>query len=63
MVSGLVGSPAAAALSRSLLFSGETIEVVGRFSLAGGDPDAAAPSAARAASACSSACPAAPCST
>ncbi|MEK6312840.1 MAG: catalase family peroxidase [Burkholderia gladioli] len=36
-----VGSPAAAELSRSLLFSGETIEVVGRFSLAGGDPDAA----------------------
>ncbi|AJK50822.1 catalase family peroxidase [Burkholderia plantarii] len=36
-----VGNPAAAAWSRSLLFSGETIEVVGRFSLAGGDPGAA----------------------
>jgi catalase len=35
-----VGNPAAREYSRSLLFSGETIEVVARFSLAGADPDA-----------------------
>ncbi|GAB7527418.1 catalase family peroxidase [Paraburkholderia sp. 2C] len=35
-----VGNPAARGYSRSLLFSGETIEVVARFSLAGADPDA-----------------------
>jgi catalase len=35
-----VGTAAAREYSRSLLFSGETIEVVARFSLAGGDPDA-----------------------
>ncbi|CAB3767489.1 catalase family peroxidase [Paraburkholderia solisilvae] len=35
-----VGTSAAREYSRSLLFSGETIEVVARFSLAGGDPDA-----------------------
>jgi catalase len=35
-----VGMPEGAAYSRSALFSGRTIEVVGRFSLAGGDPEA-----------------------
>ena len=35
-----VGNPEAAAYSRSALFSGQEIEVVARFSLAGGDPDA-----------------------
>lgn len=35
-----VGMPEAAAYSRSALFSGQTIEVVARFSLAGGDPEA-----------------------
>ncbi len=35
-----VGNPAASAYSRSLLFSGETIDVVARFSLGGGDPEA-----------------------
>jgi catalase len=35
-----VGEPAAAQYSRSPLFSGETLEVIARFSLAGGDPDA-----------------------
>jgi catalase len=36
-----VGRPEAAEYSRSQLFSGEEIEVVARFSLAGGDPEAA----------------------
>jgi catalase len=36
-----VGTPEAAAYSRSALFSGETIAVVARFSLAGGNPHAA----------------------
>lgn len=36
-----VGTPEAAAYSRSPMFSGQTIEVVARFSLAGGDPKAA----------------------
>jgi catalase len=35
-----LGSSVAAAYSRSALFSGEALEVVARFSLAGGDPDA-----------------------
>src|SRR5260370_944765 len=35
-----VGAPEAAEYSRSLLFSGQEIEVVARFSLAGGDPEA-----------------------
>ena len=35
-----VGNPEAAAYSRSALFSGQTIPVVARFSLAGGDPEA-----------------------
>ena len=35
-----VGTPEAAALSRSALFSGKTIPVVARFSLGGGDPQA-----------------------
>jgi catalase len=35
-----VGLPEGAAYSRSALFSGRTIPVVGRFSLAGGDPEA-----------------------
>lgn len=35
-----VGTPAAAAYSRSLLFSGKTIPVIARFSLAGGNPKA-----------------------
>lgn len=35
-----VGLPEAAAYSRSPLFSGERLEVVARFSIAGGDPDA-----------------------
>jgi catalase len=35
-----VGLPDGAAYSRSALFSGQTIEVVARFSLAGGDPQA-----------------------
>jgi catalase len=35
-----VGMPEGAAYSRSALFSGQTIEVIGRFSLAGGDPEA-----------------------
>jgi catalase len=35
-----VGTPQAAAWSRSALFSGQPLEVVARFSLAGGDPDA-----------------------
>jgi len=35
-----VGNPAAAAYSRSLLFTGDTIDVVGRFSIAGGNPEA-----------------------
>jgi catalase len=39
-VGKFVGQPAASAYSRSLLFSGATIEVVARLSLAGGDPDA-----------------------
>lgn len=34
-----VGTPAAAALSRSALFAGKTIPVVARFSLGGGSPD------------------------
>jgi catalase len=37
----LVGTPEAAAYSRSALFSGSTIPVVARFSLAGGNPNAA----------------------
>jgi len=36
-----VGAPATAALSRSELFSGKAIPVVARFSLAGGNPNAA----------------------
>jgi catalase len=36
-----VGTAEAAAYSRSLLFSGQSVEVVARFSLAGGDPNAA----------------------
>jgi catalase len=36
-----VGRPEAAAYSRSLLFSGQSLPVVARFSLAGGDPSAA----------------------
>jgi catalase len=35
-----VGNPEVAAYSRSALFAGETLEVVARFSLAGGDPEA-----------------------
>ena len=35
-----VGAPEAAEYSRSQLFSGQEIEVVARFSLAGGDPEA-----------------------
>jgi catalase len=35
-----VGLPQAAVYSRSPLFSGERLEVVARFSVAGGDPDA-----------------------
>ncbi len=35
-----IGSPEAAAYSRSLLFSGATIPVVARFSIAGGNPSA-----------------------
>ena len=35
-----IGTPAAAKLSRSALFSGAAIEVVARFSIAGGKPDA-----------------------
>lgn len=35
-----VGNPETAAYSRSALFSGETLEVVARFSVAGGNPDA-----------------------
>jgi catalase len=35
-----VGAPEAAAYSRSALFSGHEIEVVARFSVAGGDPEA-----------------------
>ncbi len=35
-----VGRPAAAAYSRSALFSGRAVPVVARFSLAGGDPNA-----------------------
>ena len=35
-----VGAPEAAEYSRSLLFSGQEIEVVARFSVAGGDPEA-----------------------
>ncbi len=34
-----VGTPAAAALSRSALFSGKSIPVIARFSLGGGNPD------------------------
>jgi catalase len=34
-----VGTPAAAALSRSTLFSGKTVPVVARFSLGGGSPE------------------------
>jgi catalase len=34
-----VGTPDAAALSRSLLFSGKSVPVIARFSLGGGDPD------------------------
>jgi len=34
-----VGTPDAAALSRSVLFSGKTIPVIARFSLGGGSPD------------------------
>src|SRR5471032_2341675 len=40
-----VGTPAAAALSSSALFSGQTVPVVARFSLAGGNPNV--PDAAR----------------
>lgn len=40
VVGKFVGNPAAGEYSRSLLFTGKTIEVIGRFSLAGGDPDA-----------------------
>jgi catalase len=36
-----IGTPEAAAYSRSSLFSGQKIEVIARFSLAGGDPKAA----------------------
>jgi catalase len=36
-----IGTPEAAAYSRSSLFSGQKIDVVARFSLAGGDPKAA----------------------
>jgi catalase len=39
-VGEFVGTPAAAALSRSALFSGTAIEVVARFSVAGGNPHA-----------------------
>src|SRR3979409_2418435 len=35
-----IGNPEAAIYSRSALFSGEPLEVVARFSLAGGDPEA-----------------------
>jgi catalase len=35
-----VGNPAAAVYSRSALFSGESLGVIARFSLAGGDPEA-----------------------
>lgn len=35
-----VGNPEVAAISRSVLFSGATIDVVARFSVAGGDPEA-----------------------
>jgi catalase len=35
-----VGTKEAAQLSRSALFAGDTIEVIGRFSIAGGDPSA-----------------------
>src|SRR5713226_3581734 len=35
-----VGSPEASTYSRSELFSGKTLEVIARFSLAGGDPEA-----------------------
>jgi catalase len=34
-----VGSPEASTFSRSELFSGKTLEVIARFSLAGGDPE------------------------
>jgi catalase len=34
-----VGNPEAAVYSRSVLFSGESLEVIGRFSIAGGDPE------------------------
>jgi catalase len=37
---GFVGNPEASAYSRSALFAGETLDVVARFSLAGGDPEA-----------------------
>jgi catalase len=37
-VGEFVGTPAAAKLSRSALFSGKAVPVVGRFSLAGGNP-------------------------
>jgi catalase len=35
-----VGNPEAAVYSRSALFSGESVDVIARFSLAGGDPEA-----------------------
>jgi catalase len=40
VLGSFVGTPEAAAYSRSALFSGRTIEVVARFSLAGGNPHA-----------------------
>lgn len=40
-VGDFVGTPAAAALSRSKIFSGASIPVVARFSVAGGNPDVA----------------------
>jgi catalase len=39
-IGAFVGNPEVAAYSRSALFSGEEIDVVARFSIAGGDPDA-----------------------
>jgi catalase len=58
-----VGTTDAAALSRSILFSGKTIPVIARFSLGGGSPEVPDAAAAARAWHSSSIFPAAPCST
>src|SRR3979490_1169614 len=58
-----VGAPEAAEYSRSQLFSGQEIEVVARFSLAGGDPEASDTEKVRAGLAFNSGCRAAVCIT